>query len=75
MKDLPDLYRILQVDPSADPDVIDAVYRRLARKYHPDVNPSFDANRQMQDINMAYEILGDPDRRAEYDRRNHLWSE
>jgi hypothetical protein len=75
MKDLPDLYRILQVDPGADPDVIDAVYRRLARKYHPDVNPSADANRQMQDINMAYETLGDPDRRAEYDRRNHLWSE
>jgi hypothetical protein len=69
IKDLPDLYRILQVDPSADPEVIEAVYRRLARKYHPDVNPSADANRQMQDINMAYEVLGDPEQRLEYDRR------
>lgn len=72
MEDFPDLYRILQVDPDADSDVIDAVYRRLARKYHPDVNPAADANRQMQDINIAYEVLGDPDRRADYDRRMRL---
>ena len=72
MKELPDLYRILQVDPSAEADVIYAVYRRLARKYHPDVNPSADANRQMQEINMAYEVLGNPERRLEYDRRNRL---
>ena len=72
MKELPDLYRILQVDPSAEADVIYAVYRRLARKYHPDVNPSADANRQMQEINMAYEVLGNPERRLEYDRRHRL---
>ena len=72
MKDLPDLYRILQIDPSADPEVIDAVYRRLARKYHPDVNPSAGANRQMQEINLAYEILGNPERRLEYDKHHRL---
>lgn len=71
MKDLPDLYRILQIDPGADSEVINAVYRSLARKYHPDVNPSADANRQMQEINMAYEILGNPKRRSEYDRYYH----
>ncbi len=74
MKDLPDLYRILQIDPGAEAEVIDVVYRRLARKYHPDVNPSADAHRQMQDINLAYEILGDPKRRSEYDRHCRLRS-
>lgn len=73
-KDLPDLYRILQVDPGAEAEVIDAVYRRLARKYHPDVNPSADAHRLMQEINMAYEILGNPKRRLEYDRHRRLKS-
>ncbi len=64
-----DYYRILQVDPSAEPEVIDAAYRRLARKYHPDSNPSPDAMRRMQEINEAYEVLRDPMRRAEHERQ------
>jgi curved DNA-binding protein CbpA len=59
-------YRILQVDPEADPDVVEAAYKRLARKYHPDLNPEPDANQRMKDINLAYETLGDPEKRAEY---------
>ena len=65
-KKLTDYYRILQVDPEADPDVVEAAYKRLARKYHPDLNPEPGANQRMKDINLAYETLGDPERRAEY---------
>lgn len=69
----PDHYAALQVDPSAEPEVIDAAYRRLAAKYHPDVNNSADALERMQQLNAAYEVLSDPDRRATYDRsRNRL---
>ena len=64
-----DFYRILQVDPSAHDDVIQAAYRRLALRYHPDRNPSAEAARVMTRINAAYEVLSDPARRARYDRR------
>lgn len=63
-----DYYRILQVDRSAEQEVIDAAYRRLARKYHPDNNRSADAARRMQEINKAYEVLRDPIKRKEHDR-------
>ncbi|MBN1304959.1 MAG: DnaJ domain-containing protein [Anaerolineales bacterium] len=62
-----DLYKTLQVDPSAEPEVIEAAYKRLARKYHPDVNNSSDAISRMQDINKAYKILSDPSKRLQYD--------
>ncbi|NLD73052.1 MAG: DnaJ domain-containing protein [Chloroflexi bacterium] len=60
-------YRVLQVDPEAEPEVIQSAFRRLARKYHPDVNKSPDAVRRMQEINEAYEVLRDPSRRRAYD--------
>jgi hypothetical protein len=60
-------YKILQVDPSADKEVIAAAYKRLSIKYHPDTNRSSDANRRMQDINEAYQVLKDPASRAQYD--------
>ena len=63
-----DLYRLLQVDPSADQDVIAAAYKRLALRYHPDHNsgdPS--AEELMRRINEAYRILGRPNLRADYD--------
>ena len=63
-----DYYKILQVDPSADPDVITAAFRRLAMKYHPDANPSPEATPRMQKINEAYAVLSDPALRATYDR-------
>jgi len=63
-----DYYKMLQVDPSADHDVIEAVYKRLARKYHPDVNPAPDATCRMQELNTAYGVLCRPHTRAQYDR-------
>ena len=65
----PDYYEILQVSPRAEPDVIEAAYRRLARKYHPDLNPGVDALQQMSELNRAFDVLNDPRKRAEYDRR------
>lgn len=62
-----DLYDVLQVHPSADAASIRAAYRRLALTYHPDRNKSPDATVMMQRVNDAYQILGDPVRRAAYD--------
>ena len=62
------LYEVLQVRPDADPEVIAAAFKALARRYHPDVNNDGDANRVMGEINHAYEVLSDPVTRAEYDR-------
>src|SRR6267142_4930971 len=63
-----DYYKVLQVDPAADPDIIAVAYKRLARKYHPDTNPSPEATHRMQALNTAYQILRDPSTRAQYDR-------
>ncbi len=63
-----DLYQILQVDPAAEPGVVQAAFKRLALKYHPDKNSSPDAHRRMQELNEAYAIIGDPYQRAAYDR-------
>ena len=64
-----DPYKILQVDPAAEAEVIAAAYRSLAKRYHPDANPGPDANERMKEINWAYSLLGDPQKRKEYDRR------
>ncbi len=63
-----DLYDILQVAPHAESEVIEAAYKRLARKYHPDVNHAADASERMRALNQAYEILSNPTERARYDR-------
>jgi hypothetical protein len=65
---LKDPYEILQVSQNAEIEVIEAAYRRLARKYHPDANPSPDATQRMQDINWAYELLRNPLERDRYNR-------
>jgi hypothetical protein len=62
------LYQVLQVDPSADPDVIEAAFRRLALKYHPDTSTDRDASVRMREILEARECLSDPERRLSYDR-------
>lgn len=64
----PDAYRVLQVNPQAEQEVVEAAFRRLAHKYHPDVNPAPEAVAQMTQIVAAYELVRDPDRRAAYDR-------
>lgn len=61
---MPELYEVLQVHPRAEPDVIRAAYRILARRYHPDHGG--DA-RRMIELNDAWDVLGDPARRAAYD--------
>ena len=72
MREEPDYYAILQVSPKAEREVIEGAYRRLAAKYHPDVDPSPDANRRMALLNEAYEVLSNQNRRSEYDRRRGL---
>ncbi len=62
-----DCYGILQVHPKAEKEVIDAAYRKLAAKYHPDVSQVSDASERMKQINTAYEVLSDPIKRAAYD--------
>ncbi len=63
-----DLYEVLQVSPKAEAEVIEAAYKRLALKYHPDRNPGLQANARMQELNAAYAVLGDDQHRANYDR-------
>jgi len=63
-----DPYKTLQVDPEAEQEVIEAAYRRLARKYHPDMAPAPETAERMVVINRAWEILRDSGRRAQLDR-------
>src|SRR6185503_18133473 len=68
MPDAINPYKILQVDPEAEDEVITAAYRRLARKYHPDLAARPDAPARMAAINAAWELIGDPAKRLIYDR-------
>ncbi len=67
-----DPYKTLQVDPEAEDEVIVAAYRRLARKYHPDVAPGAEAAARMAAINAAWEVIGEPSRRAAFDRERAI---
>jgi hypothetical protein len=69
MSSQPDYYAILEVSENASPEVITSAYRSLARKYHPDTNPSPAANTRMKSINVAYDVLSDRNKRAAYDRQ------
>jgi curved DNA-binding protein CbpA/GGDEF domain-containing protein len=61
-----DFYCLLQVHPEAETEIIQTAYKRLCKKYHPDVNPSPLATERMKQINAAFEILGDERRRKAY---------
>jgi curved DNA-binding protein CbpA len=63
-----DAYKVLQVDSEAEDEVIQAAYRRLARKYHPDLAVDAEAAARMSAINAAWELIGEPAARAAYDR-------
>ncbi len=66
-----DYYEILNVGRNASPEEIKAAFRGLARKYHPDVNKSPEAEAKFKEINEAYGVLSDPEKRAAYDRFGH----
>lgn len=69
-----DYYKILGVDKSASPEDVKKAYKKLARKYHPDLNPNDpDAHRKFQEINEANEVLSDPEKRKKYDQYGENW--
>jgi len=66
-----DYYDVLGVAQGADSGEIKSAFRRLARQYHPDVSQEADAEEKFKEINEAYEVLSDDDKRARYDRFGH----
>lgn len=69
-----DYYKILGLDKKADQNQIKKAYRKLARKYHPDVNPNDkEAEHKFKEINEANEVLGDPEKRKKYDKYGKDW--
>lgn len=64
-------YEILQVSPNAETEVIEAAYRRLARRYHPDVDSTPGATERMRLLNEAYDVLHNPENRRSYDTGRH----
>jgi len=67
MMDFKDYYQILGIPRDASQEVIKGAYRRLARKYHPDVSKEEGAEQRFKDVGEAYEVLKDPEKRAAYD--------
>src|ERR1700712_5288239 len=74
--DYVDYYKILGLDKNASVEDIKKTYRKLARKYHPDLNPNdAAANKKFQQINEANEVLSDPEKRTKYDKYGKDWEQ
>ncbi len=74
--DYKDYYKTLGVDKKATEKEIKQAYRKLARKYHPDVNPGDkQAEAKFKEINEAYEVLSDPEKRKKYDQFGSEWQQ
>ncbi len=72
MADKRDYYEVLGVDKGADEGSIKKAYRNLAKKYHPDMNPgNAEAEQKFKEVNEAYSVLSDPDKKAKYDQFGH----
>jgi curved DNA-binding protein len=71
--DYKDYYAVLGVSKDASPEDIQKAYRKLARKYHPDVNKDPGAESRFKEIAEAKEVLGDPEKRQKYDRYGSAW--
>jgi curved DNA-binding protein len=71
-----DYFKVLGVDRGADVDAIKRAFRKLARQYHPDVNPgNQEAEAKFKEISEAYEVLSDPDKRRRYEQFGQYWSQ
>jgi curved DNA-binding protein len=71
-----DYFKVLGVDRGADADAIKRAFRKLARQYHPDVNPGDQsAEARFKEISEAYEVLSDPDKRRRYEQFGQYWSQ
>ena len=67
-----DYYEVLGVDRNADEAAIKSAYRKLAKKYHPDVNPGDkEAEQKFKEASEAYAVLSDPEKRRKYDQFGH----
>ena len=74
--DFKDYYQILGISKDADAEEIKRAYRKLARKYHPDLNPGDkSAEAKFKEINEAQEVLSDPEKRSKYDQYGQYWQQ